>query len=92
MMIMKKIFVMISLAALALAGCTKGYDDTALDEKIKDLEAYKAFVKSRKDGTFHATPEEQPTVTVTKRRGRKPATANDAADEAPEQESQSEEA
>lgn len=61
-------------------------------EKIKDLEAYKAFVKSRKDGTFHATPEEQPTVTVTKRRGRKPATANDAADEAPEQEPQSEEA
>lgn len=36
---------MISLAALALSGCTKGYDDTALDEKIKDLEAYAASLE-----------------------------------------------
>jgi len=43
-------------------------------ERIKDLSAYKAYLKSKKDGTFHAEPEPEVKVTVTptKKRGRKP--------------------
>lgn len=36
-------------------------------ERIKDLSDYKAYVKARKDGTFHEEPPE-PEVTVTKRK------------------------
>ena len=39
---MKKILIMISLAALAVAGCTKDYDDSALEEKVAALERYAA--------------------------------------------------
>jgi len=33
-------------------------------ERIKDMSAYKEYVKTRKNGTFHA-PEEEPTATAT---------------------------
>jgi hypothetical protein len=42
-------------------------------ERIKDLAAYKEYVKSRKNGTFHDAPEE-PTVTVTPKKTRKKLT------------------
>ena len=40
-------------------------------DKIKDLSSYKAYLKSKKDGTFHAEPETPVEVTVTKKRIRK---------------------
>lgn len=46
-------------------------------EKIKDMSDYKAFVKSRKDGTFHAAAEPEPAATATvttKKRGAKKLT------------------
>ena len=58
-------------------------------EKIKDMEAYKAFVKSRKDGTFHESAPE-PTVTVTKKKATKKLTPMVPPDEPPAQEAQSE--
>jgi len=58
-------------------------------EKIKDLEAYKEYVKSRKNGTFHEPPPE-PTVTVTKKKAAKKLTPMVPPDEPPAQEAQSE--
>ena len=62
-------------------------------EKIKDMSDYKAYVKSRKDGTFH-TPEPEPaaTATVTKKRGKKltPVMSVQQPDTPPAQEEQSE--
>lgn len=40
-------------------------------DKIKDLSTYKAYLKSKADGTFHAEPEQPVEVTVTKKRIRK---------------------
>lgn len=40
-------------------------------DKIKDLSSYKAYLKSKKDGTFHAEPETPVEVTVIKKRIRK---------------------
>ena len=43
-------------------------------ERIKDLSAYKEFLKARKAGKLHEEPAPvEATVTPTKRRGRKPA-------------------
>ena len=43
-------------------------------ERIKDLAAYKEYVKSRKNGTFHDAPQEESTATVTPKKGRKKLT------------------
>lgn len=64
-------------------------------ERIKNMDDYKAYVKSRKDGTFHepAPPAE---ATVTTRKRTKKLTPvlppDEPSDESPEQENQSEEA
>ena len=60
-------------------------------ERIKDMSDYKAYVKSRKDGTFHEPPPE-PTVTVTKKKGKKltPVMSVQQPDTPPAQEEQSE--
>lgn len=60
-------------------------------ERIKDMSDYKAYVKARKDGTFHEPPPE-PTVTVTKKKGKKltPVMSVQQPDTPPGQEEQSE--
>lgn len=61
-------------------------------ERIKDLSAYKEYVKSRKNGTFHEPPPPAE-VTVTSKKPRKkliPVFPPDPVDVSPEQEEQSE--
>jgi hypothetical protein len=64
-------------------------------ERIKNMDDYKAYVKSRKDGTFHEpTPPAEATVTTRKRAKKLTPVLppDEPSDESPEQENQSEEA